>query len=132
MLQSSAASVRSRRARAGRAPASAGAVGNFDHENGTNFGVPQADGTPVRRDELVRNGEAEAGTTLARGALEGLEQMGARLLRDTWSIIADFDHHALAVARGRNLNTALDGLAQFDGLQGVAAQVAQHTEQLDR
>src|SRR5262245_26388043 len=84
------------------APSSGHAVGNFDHKHGADLRVTQADRAPVRRDKLVRHGEAEAGTPLARGALEGLEQVGARLLRHARSIIADLDHHALAVALGRN------------------------------
>ena len=50
------------------------------------------------RHQLVRDGEAEARAALARRALEGLEQVGARLLRHARPVVAHLDGDAAAVA----------------------------------
>src|SRR5262245_52015641 len=57
-------------------------IGNLDPELRPAVGINQADAAAVRSDKLVCHRQAEARAALARGALECLEQMGARFFRD--------------------------------------------------
>src|SRR6185295_20039214 len=93
------------------------------------------DGAAVGGHQLVRHGEAEARTALAGRALESLEQVGSRLLRHAGAVVAHVDGDAAAVARGRHADMPLEAarstpLLLLDGLQGVAAQVAQDPVEL--
>src|SRR5262245_33808319 len=111
-------------------PGSGGAIGDLDDEHGAKLRVAQANDAAVRGDELVRHRQAEAGAALAGRALEGLEQVGARLLWHARPVVADLDGDARALALCRNLDPTPDRLAQLDCLQGIATEVAQDAEQL--
>ena len=75
-----------------------------DHqlEGRTAAAIDQFDAAAVGGDQLVRDGEAEAGAALARRALEGLEQVLARLLGTPGPSSRDLDRRRGAPSRRRD------------------------------
>src|SRR5262249_37448263 len=104
--------------------------GDLDAKQGAALGLEQINCATVRHDELVSDSQPESRSSLARRALEGLEQMGARFLRNTRAVVTGVYGDGCSVAQSRDANIAGPDLLLFDRLQGVTAQVAQDSEQL--
>src|SRR5262245_31581632 len=84
----------------------------------------------MRIDQLSGDGEAEPGAVLARHALERLEEMGPRPLRYARPGVAHVDHRHRAFAAGDDGDLAIALALALKSLHRIAAQIAQHAEQL--
>ena len=84
----------------------------------------------MRLDEFGGDGEAETGATLARHALERLEQMGARPIRHAGASVGYFDDRDRTFPSRRDHDLAGAAPFAFECLHGVAAEIGQNTEQL--
>src|SRR5262245_52180988 len=106
------------------------AIGDLKLKRRTPGRVAQADDATVSVDQLLGHRKAKPRAALAGRALERLEEMGARLLGHTWTIVADFDGNPHPVAQCGDPDMTLHILLLLDGLHGIAGKIAQDAKEL--
>src|SRR4030095_8301229 len=80
--------------------------------------------------ELLRNREPKPCAVLPRHALKRLEEIGARLLRHAGSSVGDLDDGDRPFALRGDGDLARARLLAFQGLDGIAAKIAEHPVKL--
>src|SRR5262249_14445259 len=108
------------------------AVGNGDTEGRADGALDQADLAAVRTHQFGDDGKPEPDAAGTGRALEGFEQMFARLCREPRAGVGDLDHHhrALAAPGDADLIVAgVLGLARLERLERVAGKIEQDAEE---
>jgi hypothetical protein len=110
-----------------------GAVRDDDVERRPDGALGELDLAPMGAHQFGRDREAQPGAAGARRALEGLEQMLARLGGEAGAGVGDVDDHHRAFAPAGDADLVarrVVGLARLQRLHGVAGEVDQHAQQL--
>src|SRR4051794_38724220 len=108
-------------------------VRDDEAERGADGALDEADVAAVRAHQFCRDREPKPGAAAPGRALEGLEQMSARFLRNAGAGVGDFDRHDRAFAPSGDAQLIAARLvrrARFEGLERIAREIEDHAEEL--